>query len=87
MADQLSISIVIPTLNEASHLQRTLEAIDRNHVCEVIVADGGSADETAAIANGLGAKVVSSSRGSTWKASNVVLARLVRVVRWNRLMY
>ena len=47
-----NVSIVIPTLNEASSLERTLRQLASLNpaAAEVIVVDGGSSDETAAIA-------------------------------------
>jgi len=60
------ISVVIPTLNAAAGLPRCfdslLEAAMRGLVREVIVADGGSADETLMLAEAAGAHVVSASR-------------------------
>ncbi|BAY66874.1 hypothetical protein NIES22_70180 (plasmid) [Calothrix brevissima NIES-22] len=46
------VSIVIPTLNEAASLERTLRQLTllNPSVKEVIVVDGGSEDETVAIA-------------------------------------
>lgn len=58
------ISIIIPTLNEAEHLPRTLGKIRANAAaCQIIIADGGSQDETLEIGQALGAKVVSSEKG------------------------
>lgn len=46
------ISIVIPTLNEAATIERTLQRIrSLGRGIDVIVVDGGSADDTAAIAS------------------------------------
>ncbi|ACO76787.1 Glycosyl transferase, family 2 [Azotobacter vinelandii CA] len=57
------ISIVIPTLDEAAHLGRTLEAA--RHAagqagldCELIVPDNGSRDGSQALARRLGARVL-----------------------------
>ncbi|HEY9806992.1 MAG TPA: TIGR04283 family arsenosugar biosynthesis glycosyltransferase [Candidatus Obscuribacterales bacterium] len=49
---QARVSIVIPTLNEASSLERTLRhlALLQPPAAEIIVVDGGSEDETVAIA-------------------------------------
>jgi rSAM/selenodomain-associated transferase 2 len=61
------ISIVIPTLNAAAALRHSLPplaafaAVDL--IREVIVADGGSVDETAAIAEAAGACFVSAEPG------------------------
>ncbi len=42
----MKISIIIPTLNEASQIHHTLEKIRELDPHEIIVADGGSTDET-----------------------------------------
>jgi len=59
------ISVVIPTLNAAAGLPRCfdslLEAAMRGLVREVIVADGGSTDDTLMLAEAAGAHVVSAS--------------------------
>jgi rSAM/selenodomain-associated transferase 2 len=58
------LSVVIPALNEARGIRATLEALaplrTRGH--EVIVADGGSTDDTARIASGLSEKVIHAPR-------------------------
>lgn len=60
-----SLSIVIPTLNEATALPALLRdlAAQRGIGAEVIVADGGSDDGTAQLAEQLGARLVRSARG------------------------
>ncbi|MGE4611318.1 MAG: TIGR04283 family arsenosugar biosynthesis glycosyltransferase [Paracoccaceae bacterium] len=61
------ISVIIPTLNSAAQLQRCLgalgEAISEGLLTEVIFADGGSTDDTAQIAEGVGAEFLSSPKG------------------------
>lgn len=57
----MKISIVIPVLNEAHHLPNTL-SIQATDV-EIIVVDGGSQDETVAIAQSFGVKVLQSTPG------------------------
>jgi len=52
------ISVVIPTLNEEANLPKTLQSVGRMPNCEVIVADGGSQDQTVPIAEEWGAKIV-----------------------------
>lgn len=56
------ISVVIPTLNAAETLAATLTALVpaavNNLVREVVIADTGSTDETLAIADDAGARVV-----------------------------
>jgi len=44
------ISVIIPTLNEASSLDRLLAGLRGNPGLEIIVADGGSEDGTVAVA-------------------------------------
>jgi glycosyltransferase involved in cell wall biosynthesis len=61
------VSVVIPCLNEASSIERcvrnALDAIDRHEwIGEVIVADNGSEDGSAEIANAVGALVVHEDR-------------------------
>ncbi|SEA29401.1 TIGR04283 family arsenosugar biosynthesis glycosyltransferase [Rubrimonas cliftonensis] len=61
------ISIVIPTLNAAPTLGPTLGALGPGVadgvIREVIFADGGSTDDTADIAEGVGARLVAAPRG------------------------
>jgi rSAM/selenodomain-associated transferase 2 len=60
------ISVVIPTLNEAASLPGLLRSLDRQEgggPCETIVADGGSRDETLAVATDQGVKIVRSAPG------------------------
>ncbi|MDT5295575.1 MAG: hypothetical protein QOJ76_2455 [Acidobacteriota bacterium] len=58
------ISIIIPALNEARSIGSTLDAAARvRGRVEVIVVDGGSADATAEVARGRGARVVNARCG------------------------
>lgn len=60
----LRVSIVIPTLNEANSLGRTLrqlQVLDPPPL-EVLVVDGGSEDETLAIARVVGVRVLTCDR-------------------------
>jgi rSAM/selenodomain-associated transferase 2 len=58
------LSIIIPTLNAAQHIAGTLEAVDRSPlVLERLVVDGGSQDDTSAIAAAAGARVINSAKG------------------------
>jgi rSAM/selenodomain-associated transferase 2 len=56
------ISVIIPTLNEGEHLAATLERVRANSARhEMIVVDGGSADDTLAIASAGGARTAATS--------------------------
>lgn len=57
------ISVVIPTLREASTIAGAVESAFAAGAAEVIVADGGSDDATAARAIDAGARVTSSAAG------------------------
>lgn len=61
------VSVVIPTLNAARRLPPLLEALTEGVVAglvrDVVMADGGSSDATAAIAEATGARFVSAPRG------------------------
>lgn len=60
------ISVVIPTLNDAQHLPRALGALVAGVggiVKQVIVADGGSDDDTIAIADAAGCDIVKAEGG------------------------
>src|SRR3989338_327954 len=57
----MSISVIIPTLNEEHNLEDTLKSIGRG--VEIIVVDGGSSDFTREIANDFTEKIILSERG------------------------
>ncbi|MEO1147370.1 MAG: TIGR04283 family arsenosugar biosynthesis glycosyltransferase [Cyanobacteria bacterium J06638_22] len=56
-----TISIIIPVLNEAGNIRPLLESLQQTPEAEVIVVDGGSQDGTAAIAQSLGARVITTT--------------------------
>jgi rSAM/selenodomain-associated transferase 2/rSAM/selenodomain-associated transferase 1 len=57
------ISVVIPTVNEASRIAATLHPLMGRDDLEVIVVDGGSTDGTVAIARDSGARVIPTRPG------------------------
>lgn len=59
----MKISVIIPTLNEALALKKTLTEINRHSPHEVIIADGGSRDGTLEIAEQFGPRIVTSPPG------------------------
>jgi len=66
MADHVpTLSIIIPALDEAEALPRLLEQLApaRERGAEIIVVDGGSSDDTVALAEAAGARMVHAERG------------------------
>ena len=59
----MTISIIIPALNEAESIARVLGEMPWGRIAECIVVDNGSSDGTAAIARAAGARVIESPRG------------------------
>jgi rSAM/selenodomain-associated transferase 2 len=59
----MRFSVIIPTLNEAANIVRAVTSAQESGADEVIVADGGSRDETCPLAELSGARVVSTPRG------------------------
>ena len=61
----MKLSIIIPALNEAAGIAAVLAPLQawRGPACEVIVADGGSNDATAARAQPLADRVITAPRG------------------------
>jgi rSAM/selenodomain-associated transferase 2 len=59
------LSVIIPTFNAAPTLQPMLRALGAgaDFIGEIIVADGGSADASVAVAEAHGARVVSAPKG------------------------
>jgi len=60
--DRVRVSVIIPTYNEAQAIGQVLADIPANLVTEVIVVDSNSTDGTPAIADRMGARVVSETR-------------------------
>ncbi len=59
------LSIIVPVLNEAAHLPRMLAQLlgHQQGACEVLLVDGGSQDDTVAMARSAGFKVLIAERG------------------------
>ena len=62
-AGKPKLSIIIPALNEADTIERTLSHLKGINNLEVIVVDGGSSDKTAVLAALQGANVIQSQPG------------------------
>jgi len=58
----VAVSVVIPTFNEAERIAATIDAARAAGCAEVIVADGGSSDETATVAASRGAMIIGGER-------------------------
>lgn len=69
---RVPVTVVMPTLNEAGRIVPTLEATQPAD--EVIIADGGSEDDTVRIAERLGARVIVHTGGSIGAQRNAAIA-------------
>jgi rSAM/selenodomain-associated transferase 2 len=80
------LSIIIPTLNAAPELGATLaclvEGLDSGLLRELVISDGGSRDDIAGIAEGIGATLVTGSAGRGGQ-----LARGARMARGDWLLF
>ncbi len=63
ITDKPLLSVVIPTLNEAAVLGRTLQQLQHGDKIEIVIADGGSEDNTTEIATKFGTKLIKASTG------------------------
>jgi rSAM/selenodomain-associated transferase 2 len=71
-----SLSVIIPTLNEAAHIDGVLEDLGAGEALEVIVADGGSTDATLRKAAAHGVRVCRGPAGRARQMNQgAVLAR------------
>ncbi|MES1940923.1 glycosyl transferase family protein [Salinisphaera sp. T5B8] len=61
----VSLSVIVPAIDEATAITSLLAdlAAQRDVVLQVIVADGGSSDDTVAVARAAGAEVIASASG------------------------
>jgi hypothetical protein len=57
------ISVIIPAVNEARHITATLQSVRPGRPHEILVVDGGSTDDTVALARAAGARVIHSRPG------------------------
>lgn len=66
-----SVVVLIPALNEGDSIRRPIEAVTAAGVQQIVVADGGSADQTTAVARNTSAHIVLSppGRGSQLNAA------------------
>lgn len=63
----MNLSVIIPTLNEASNIVNTISTLQRHggsHILEILVVDGGSTDDTVQLAESCGARVLFSKEKS-----------------------
>ncbi|HEV7767714.1 MAG TPA: TIGR04283 family arsenosugar biosynthesis glycosyltransferase [Thermoanaerobaculia bacterium] len=58
----MAVSVIIPTLNEATTIAATIDAARAAGAAEVIVVDGGSSDATIAIVEKLGVRTITGER-------------------------
>ena len=54
----VKISVIIPVLNEAARLEKTILNLEANSDTEIIVVDGGSQDKTVELTKMLGVKLI-----------------------------
>jgi len=65
------IAVVIPALNAAAHLRTALSSLAAQDAdFEAVLVDGGSRDDTVAIADGAGVRVISAPGTSIYEAHN-----------------
>lgn len=66
-----SISVVIPTLNEATHLRSCLESLKQSStpIYEIFVVDGGSQDETKSMIKDFPVRLLESEKGRGYQIS------------------
>lgn len=62
------LSIIIPVLNEAAIIVKTIARLQGNSDIEIIVVDGGSKDRTVTLAQQQGVKVITAAKvGRAWQ--------------------
>jgi glycosyltransferase involved in cell wall biosynthesis len=70
------IAVVIPAWNEEGSIGRVIDALPKDYVGRVVVADNNSTDYTATVARKFGAEVVPATRQGYGSACLVALAHL-----------
>lgn len=65
-APKILISVIIPTINESSRIASAIASAEHPN-SEIIVVDGGSCDDTAAIAGKSGARVITAAGGRAYQ--------------------
>jgi rSAM/selenodomain-associated transferase 2/rSAM/selenodomain-associated transferase 1 len=73
------LTVVIPTLNEAGTIAAAIRRL-RTPDCEIIVADGGSRDNTVSLALSAGAQVIAAPRGRALQQNTAALQASGRVL-------
>ncbi len=63
----MRVSIIIPALNEAAVIERAIQAAWQTGAHEVIVVDGGSQDNTIALAKAAGSQLIVSKPGRAYQ--------------------
>ena len=77
----MTVSVVIPTLNEEAALPIVLEALKGDDsICEIIVVDGGSQDKTCEIAHQFGTRLIQSACGRGQQLTNGINAASGEVI-------
>ena len=70
----MDFSVIVPTLNEETHIEACLKSISRQNLprnfYEIIVADGGSDDRTIEIARKYTDRVIVSNERGIWRGRN-----------------
>lgn len=67
----MSISIVVPVLNEAQNIKKSLLDLQKQSNTEIIIVDGGSQDKTVEIVQKLGIKLICSPRAGRAQQMNL----------------
>ncbi|MBI4684205.1 MAG: TIGR04283 family arsenosugar biosynthesis glycosyltransferase [Nitrospirae bacterium] len=63
MKNKISLSVIVPAINEEENIRSCIESAKRLDPLEIIVVDGGSIDRTREIALNAGAVVINSPKG------------------------